>query len=47
VWFAVVGPRVGVSAAPQYTELKRFEGDREQIRAAAIEHALDMLLRVL
>jgi len=47
VWFAVVGPRVGVSAAPQYTELKQFEGDRERIRAAAIEHAFEMLLRVL
>lgn len=47
VWFAVVGPRVGMSEGPRYTELKQFEGDREQIRNAAIDHALSMLLRVL
>lgn len=47
VWFAVVGPKVGMSPAPQYTQLTRFEGDREAIRAAAIEHAFAMLLRVL
>ncbi len=46
VWFAVVGPNVGMSPRPQYTELKHFEGDRESIRSAAIEHALEMLLRV-
>ena len=39
VWFAVVGPRVGMSPAPQYTELKQFDGDREAVRTAAIEHA--------
>lgn len=47
VWFAVVGPRVGMSPPPQYTELKHFAGDREAIRNAAIEHAFEMLLRVL
>ena len=47
VWFAVVGPSMGMSPAPQYTELKQFEGDREAIRNAAIEHAFAMLLRVL
>ena len=47
VWFAVVGPRVGMSPAPQYTEMKHFEGDREQVRNAAVEHAFTMLLRVL
>lgn len=46
VWFAVVGPSVGMSPRPQYTELRHFEGDRESIRNAAIEHALEMLLRV-
>lgn len=46
VWFAVVGPRVGMSPRPQYTELRHFEGDRETIREAAIEHALEMCLRV-
>ncbi len=46
VWFAVVGPRMGMSPAPHYTELKNFEGDRESIREAAIEHALEMCLRV-
>ncbi len=46
VWFAVVGPSVGMSPRPQYTELKYFEGDREAIREAAIEHALEMCLRV-
>ena len=47
VWFAVVGPRVGMSPAPQYTELRVFDGDREAVRAAAVEHAFEMLLRVL
>ncbi len=47
VWFAVVGPRVGMSPAPQYTELKQFDGDREAVRNSAIEHAFEMLLRVL
>lgn len=46
VWFAVVGPNVGMSPRPQYTELKHFEGDRESIREQAIEHALEMCLRV-
>lgn len=47
VWFAVVGPGMGMSDPPRYTELKQFEGDREQIRTAAIEHVFTMLLRVL
>ena len=47
VWFAVVGPRIGMSDWPKYTELKQFDGDREQIRQAAVDHALTMLLRVL
>lgn len=47
VWFAVVGPRIGMSDWPQYTELKQFEGDREQIRSAAIDYSMEMLLRVL
>lgn len=47
VWFAVVGPSMGMSPAPQYSEMKKFEGDREAIRNAAIEHALEMVLRVL
>lgn len=47
VWFAVVGPSMGMSDRPQYTELKKFEGDRQTIREAAIEHAVVMLLRVL
>lgn len=47
VWFAVVGPAPGMSPRPKYTELKHFEGDRQDIRAAAIDHAVAMLLRVL
>ncbi|MBB1483530.1 CinA family protein [Tessaracoccus sp. MC1865] len=47
VWFAVVGPRVGMSSPPQYTELRTFDGDREAVRRAATEHAFEMLLRVL
>lgn len=47
VWFAVVGPKIGTSAAPQFTELKRFSGDRNEIRQQAIDHALAMILRVL
>lgn len=47
VWFAVVGPRVGMSEAPQFTEVKHFEGERNDIREQAIEHAFEMLLRIL
>lgn len=47
VWFAVVGPKMGMSPAPQYTELREFEGDREQVRNAATQHAFEMLMRVL
>ncbi len=47
VWFAVVGPRVGMFEGPKYTELRQFQGDREQIRNSAIEHSFEMLLRVL
>ncbi|WP_040284520.1 CinA family protein [Tessaracoccus massiliensis] len=47
VWFAVVGPKMGMSPAPQYTELREFEGDRAAIREAATEHAFEMLMRVL
>lgn len=46
VWFAVVGSAMGMSPRPQYTELKHFEGDRESIREQAVEHALQMCLRV-
>lgn len=47
VWFAVVGPKMGMSPAPQYTELREFEGDRAAIREAATQHAFEMLMRVL
>lgn len=47
VWFAVVGPKMGMSPAPQFTEIKHFEGDRQQIREQATTHALEMLLRIL
>lgn len=46
VWFAVVGPSMGMSPHPQYTELKHFEGDRKSIRQQTVEHALLMCLRV-
>jgi len=47
VWFAVVGPKMGMSQGPQFTEVKHFGGDRNEIRGQAIEHALEMLLRIL
>ncbi len=47
VWFAVVGPKIGMSHGPQFTEVKHFEGDRNEIRGQAIQHALEMLLRIL
>ena len=47
VWFAVVGPKMGMSHGPQFTEVKHFEGDRNEIRGQAIQHALEMLLRIL
>ena len=46
VWFAVVGPKVGMSSRPEYTELEHFDGDRETIRGKAVQHALEMCLRV-
>lgn len=46
VWFSVVGPKVGMSPRPTYSELKQFHGDRGAVRAAAVEHAISMLLRV-
>lgn len=46
VWFAVVGPSVGMSTAPKYTELQHFDGDRASVREQAIAHALEMCLRV-
>lgn len=46
VWFAVVGPQMGMSPRPTYTELKQLEGDRDAIRQGAVEHALRMILRV-
>lgn len=46
VWFAVVGPKVGMSPRSQYTELQHFDGDRESVRDQAVQHALEMCLRV-
>ncbi|MDF1487952.1 CinA family protein [Tessaracoccus caeni] len=46
VWFAVVGQKRGMSGRPRFTELVHFDGDREAIRQASIEHAFRMLLRV-
>lgn len=46
VWFAVVGPQMGMSPRPMYTELKQLPGDRDAIRKGAVEHALAMILRV-
>lgn len=46
VWFSVVGPKMGMSPRPTYSELKQFEGDRAAVRAAAVEHAIAMILRV-
>jgi PncC family amidohydrolase len=39
VWFGVDGPH-GSS-----TELRRFPGDRSQVRRAAVEHALTLLIQ--
>lgn len=46
VWFAIVGPKMGMSPAPQYTEKRHFEGDREAIRQQSTSHAIEMLVRV-
>ncbi|NLE96543.1 MAG: CinA family protein [Propionibacterium sp.] len=46
VWFAVVGPAMGMSNPPVYTELRHFDGDRESIREQSVDFALAMLLRV-
>lgn len=45
VWFAVVGPRIGQNH-PCCTEVRRFDGDRESIRAQSVDSALQMLIRV-
>ena len=47
VWFSVVGPKMGMSPRPTYSELQHFEGDRAAVRAAAVEHAISMILRVV
>jgi len=47
VWLAVVGPSVGVSIRPRFTQLAQFEGDRSQIRAQTVHEMLAMLLRLL
>lgn len=46
VWFAVVGPAMGMSNPPSYTDVQHFEGDRKAIRQQSVEFALAMLLRV-
>ena len=46
VWFAVVGPRVGMSIPPRYTEQQRFDGDRAAVREQSMQHAIDMCIRV-
>jgi nicotinamide-nucleotide amidase len=46
VWFAIVGPAVGMSNAAVYTERVQFAGDRDAIREQSVAHALAMLLRV-
>ncbi len=47
VWFSVVGPKMGMSPRPTYSELQQFQGDREAVRAAAVDHAISMILRVV
>ena len=47
VWFSVVGPKMGMRPRPTYSELQHFEGDRAAVRAAAVEHAISMILRVV
>lgn len=47
VWICVQGPRI--SSLPQFSQVQRFqfEGDRETIRTATVDAALQMLLRVV
>ena len=47
VWICVQGPRV--ASFPQFSQAQQFffEGDREAIRLATVDAALQMLLRVV
>ncbi len=47
VWICVQGPQV--ASFPQFSQVQRFqfEGNRETIRAATVDAALKMLLRVV
>lgn len=47
VWICVQGPRV--ASFPQFSQVQQFhfEGDRAAIRAATVDAALQMLLRVV
>jgi nicotinamide-nucleotide amidase len=47
VWICVVGPRVGSFEPAVQTIRHYFTGDREQIRAATVEAALQMLVTML
>lgn len=47
VWICVQGPRV--ASFPQFSQVERFQfpGDREAVRVATVDAALQMLLRVV
>ena len=45
VWFAVATP--GARAGATVCELRRFGGDRDQVRRQIVEHALRLALRML
>lgn len=52
VWFgwatpSDTGPTLGAETAWVKTECVRFEGDRQQVREAAVEHGLKTLLQLL
>lgn len=47
VWFGIVGTNLGATPNPVYTECAHFDGDRDAIRKAAVQHALEMAVRVM
>ena len=47
VWICVRGPQIGALPSAVHTQQFQFEGDRDAVRAATVEAAVSMLLRIL
>ena len=47
VWICVRGPQIGALPSAVHTQQFQVEGDRDAVRAATVEAAVSMLLRIL